>query len=91
VAGEITPIRAEQNSPLLVNRYGIEERYVAKHPMYLYPYTFSETVSGSNGATWTRCTVYLTRDYYDRDKVAGFGKFRHIFTLDHNDQKYPDK
>jgi hypothetical protein len=22
---------------------------------------------------------YLTRDYYDRDEVAGFGKFRHIF------------
>jgi hypothetical protein len=22
---------------------------------------------------------YLTPDYYDRDKVAGFGKFRHIF------------
>jgi hypothetical protein len=22
---------------------------------------------------------YLTRDYYDRDKVSGFGKFRYIF------------
>ena len=22
---------------------------------------------------------YLTREYYDRDKVAGFRKFRHIF------------
>ena len=23
--------------------------------------------------------VYLTREYYNRDKVAGFGRFRHIF------------
>ena len=22
---------------------------------------------------------YLTRDYYDRNKVAGFGQFRHVF------------
>ena len=23
--------------------------------------------------------AYLTRDYYDRENVAGFGQFRHIF------------
>ena len=26
---------------------------------------------------------YLTRDYYDRYKVAGFGKLRHIFPEPH--------
>ena len=34
---------------------------------------------------------YLTRDYYDRYKVAGFGKFRHIFPEPHFpwSYKYP--
>ena len=27
--------------------------------------------------------IYLTRDYYDRDKVVGLGLFRHIFPEPH--------
>ena len=28
-------------------------------------------------------TMYLTWDYYDRDKVVGLGQFRHIFSEPH--------
>ena len=31
------------------------------------------------GSAECKDIMYLTREYYNRDKVVGFGRFRHIF------------